>query len=106
MPVAVKVGSRFVEVRARGSFSVAVIDPAALAVKVPDPENLTAYLRSLVTSSVTEMIGERSYEVSTVAQLTAITAQTTQELQTKLEAKFKDLGLQLKKVSIEALESL
>jgi len=106
MPVTVMIGSDLVQVRARGSCSLAVTDPSRLEEKVPDPDNLTAYVKSLLAQTITDVIGEHSGEVSDVAQLTAITAQTIQTLQTKLEPKFNAVGLQLKNVSIETIESL
>jgi membrane protease subunit (stomatin/prohibitin family) len=106
MPVTVMIGSNLVQVRARGNCSFAVTDPARLEEQVPNPDNLTAYVKSLLAQTITDMIGERSGEVSDVAQLTAITAQTIQTLQTKLESKFNAIGLQLKNVSIETIESL
>jgi membrane protease subunit (stomatin/prohibitin family) len=106
MPVTVMIGSKLVQVRARGICSVAVTDPARLEEKVPDPENLTAYVKSLLAQTITDMIGERSGEVSDVAQLTAITAQTIQTFQTNLESKFNPIGLQPKNVTIEAIESV
>ena len=106
MPVTVMIGSKFVEVRARGICSIAVTDPAQLEEQVPDHDNLTVYVKSLLAQTITDILGERSGEVSDVAQLTAITAQTIQMLQTKLESKFNAIGLRLKNVSIEAIESL
>ena len=106
MPVTVKIGSNFVEVRARGNCSLAVTSPARLEEQVPDPNNLTAYVKSLLAQTITDMIGERSGEVSDVAHLTAITPQTIQTLQTKLESKFNAIGLRLKNVSIETIENL
>jgi membrane protease subunit (stomatin/prohibitin family) len=106
MPVTVMIGSKLVQVRARGICSVAVTDPVRLEEKVPDPDNLTAYVKSLLAQTITDMIGERSGEVSDVAQLTAITAQTVQTLQTNLESKFNPIGLKLKNVNIEAIETL
>jgi membrane protease subunit (stomatin/prohibitin family) len=106
MPVTVMIGSDLVQVRARGSCSLAVTDPSRLEAHVPDPDNLTAYVRSLLVQTITDMIGERSGEVSDVMQLTAITAQTIQTLQTKLELKTNLVGLHLKNVSIETIERL
>ena len=106
MPVAVMIGSKLVQVRARGSCSLAVTDPARLEEKVPDPDNLTAYVRSLLALTITDMLGERSGEVSDVAQLTAITPQTIQALRTTLEPKLDLVGLKLKNVTIEMIESL
>jgi membrane protease subunit (stomatin/prohibitin family) len=106
MPVAVMIGSNLVQVRARGSCSVAVTDPSRLEAQVPDPDNLTAFVRSLLVLTITDMLGERSAEVSNVAQLTTITPQTIQVFQTKLESKFNAVGLNLKNVSLEAIESL
>jgi membrane protease subunit (stomatin/prohibitin family) len=106
MPVTVMIGSKLVQVRARGICSVAVTDPARLEEKVPDPDNLTAYVKSLLAQTITDMIGERSGEVSEVAQLIAITSQTVQAFQTNLESKFNPIGLQLKNVTIEAIESV
>jgi hypothetical protein len=71
---------------------------------VPDPENLPSYVKSLLVQTITDMIGERSGEVSDVTQLTTITAQTIQALQTKLELKTNLVGLQLKNVNIETIE--
>ena len=106
MPVTVMIASKLVEVRARGICSVAVADPARLEEKVPDPDNLPAYVKSLLAQTISDLIGERSGEVSDVAQLTAITAQTVQTFQTNLESKLNPIGLKLKNVTIEAIESL
>jgi membrane protease subunit (stomatin/prohibitin family) len=106
MPVTVMIASKLVQVRARGSCSVAVADPALLEEKVPDPENLTAYVKSLLAQTFTDSIGERSAEVSDVAQLTAITPQMIQTFQTQLESKFNPIGLKLKNVTVEAIETL
>lgn len=106
MPVTVMVGSAIVQVRARGNYSVKVADSTLLAQAVPDPEELMGYLRSLVISVVTDMIGLRSTQVSDVAQLTAISAETVQSFQASLKARFEGVGLQLTKVSIDAIESV
>ncbi len=55
---------------------------------------------------MTDVLGELSREVADVAQLTAVTEQTTRALQSKLEPKFNALGLQIKAVKIEAIESV
>jgi membrane protease subunit (stomatin/prohibitin family) len=104
MPVTVMIGSDLVQVRARGSCSLAVTDPSRLESQVPDPDNLISYVKSLLVQTITDMIGERSGEVSDVTQLTTITAQTIQALQTKLELKTNLVGLQLKNVNIETIE--
>ena len=106
MPVTVMIASKLAEVRVRGVCSVAVTDPVRLEEKVPDPEHLTAYVKSLLALTITDMIGERSGEVSDVAQLTAITTQMVQAFQANLETKFNPIGLKLKNVTIEAIESL
>ena len=106
MPVTVMIGSIFVEVRARGICSFAVADPVSLEEQVPDPDNLTTYVKSLLAQSIADLLGERSGEVSDIVQLTAITAQTIQTLQTKLDSKFSAIGLRLKSISIETIESL
>jgi membrane protease subunit (stomatin/prohibitin family) len=106
MPVAVMIGSTFVQVRARGSFSLAVTDPRRLEEQVPDPDNLPATVKSLLAQTITDMLGERSAEVSNIAQLVTVTPQTIQALRTILEPKFNALGLQLKNVTIEAIENL
>jgi membrane protease subunit (stomatin/prohibitin family) len=106
MPIAIMIGTKFVQLRARGICSFAVTDPARLKEQIPDPENLTVYVKSLLTQMITEMIGERSAEVSEVAELTTIDKMIIQTLQPRLESKFNAIGLTLKNVSIEAIESL
>ena len=106
MPIAVMIGAKFVQLRARGLCSFAVTDPALLKEQIPDPENLAAYVKSLIAQSITEMIGERSAEVSQVSELIAIDKMIIQTLQLRLESKFNAIGLTLKNVSIEAIESL
>jgi len=71
MPITVMIGSKLVQLRAWGSCSVAGTDPARLEEKVPDPDNLVAYVKSLLLQTFTDMLAERSGEVSDVAQLTA-----------------------------------
>lgn len=45
MPVWVKVGAEVVQVRARGTCSVSVVDPSKAAGEVENPEDLEEYLR-------------------------------------------------------------
>ena len=106
MPIAVMIGSRVAQLRARGTCTLTVGDAGRLEKQVPDPENLASHLSSLLASSMTEVIGELSAQISDLAQLTTISAQTTQALQSKLEPKCSALGLQLKTVKIEAIESV
>jgi membrane protease subunit (stomatin/prohibitin family) len=106
MPVTVMINSKLEQVRARGSCSLAVIDPERLEAKVPDPETLVTYMKSLIAQTITDMLGERSGEVSDITQLTAITAQTIQMLQTNLASKLIEVGLQLKNITIETIESV
>ena len=104
MPIALKVGSQFVQVRVRGTYSLLVRDIQQLQQHVSDPDALTAYVRSLLASAMEEMIGELGLHAANIAQLTTITEQTVQTFKESLEPKFKELGLQLLAVSIEAIE--
>ncbi len=106
MPVPLMIGSRLVQVRARGICSLTVQDIQRLQAQVPDPDSLTAHVRALLASAMTDVLGELSREVADVAQLTAVTEKTTRTLQSKLEPKFSALGLQMKAVKIEAIESV
>ena len=106
MPVPLMIGSRLVQVRARGLCSLTVQDTQRLQAQVPDPDNLTAHVRALLASAMTDVLGELSLEATDVAQLTAVTEQATRALQSKLEPKFSALGLQMKAVKIEAIESV
>ena len=106
MPIALKVGSQFVQLRARGTCSLVVQDIQQLQQQVPDPDNLTAHVRALLASVMEETIGELGLQSANVAQLTFVTTQTVQAVQAKLEPKFEQLGLQLKAISIEAIESV
>jgi membrane protease subunit (stomatin/prohibitin family) len=106
MPVTVMVGSDIVQLRARGSCSLAVSDPLKLEQKVPDPENLVAIVKSLLAQAITDVLGQRSSEISNVGQLATITAETIQALKAQLEPKFNPIGLQLKNVDIQVIEKL
>jgi membrane protease subunit (stomatin/prohibitin family) len=106
MPVTVMVGSDIVEVRARGTLAVIVVDPGPLAAALPDPDDLPGYLRSQVLPAITDLIGERSTQAANKAQLTAVTPETHQTLQAQLEPRFAALGLRLKSVTVEAIETV
>jgi membrane protease subunit (stomatin/prohibitin family) len=106
MPIALMIGSQFLQARARGTYSMTVSDVQLLQQQVPDPDELITQVRSLMANIITETIGELSQEVTSAAQLTTITEHTIQAFQAKIEPKFKALGLQLKAVSIEAIESV
>lgn len=106
MPIAAMVNSTFVQLRARGSFSAIVVDPAQLADKESDPENIESYLRSLVVNTITEIIGGLSSSATDITQITTVTDSTMETLQSLLESKFSAIGLKLQNVSIEAIESL
>ena len=106
MPIMAMVSSNLVQLRARGKFSATIVDPAKLAVEIPDPNNLSPHLNSLIVVAITDMLLESSQSASDVGQLTTLTDRTRQTFRTALESKFKPIGLQLKNVSIEAIESL
>ena len=106
MAIKVMIGSKLVQLRARGICSLAVTDPSRLEEHVPDPENLISYVKSLLAQTITDLIGEQSSEVSDVALLTGVTTLTIELFQKKLESKFSAVGLKLKNVSIETIESL
>jgi len=106
MPATVKVGSKIVQLRARGEFSAAVNDRTRLTAQVPDLENLEAYLKNLVVSTVLDLIAILSQQASSVDQLKAVSTGAAQTLQEMLTPKFQAVGLQLKAVVIEAVESL
>ena len=106
MPVTVLIGGEIAEARARGTCSVAVADPAQLAAQVPDPENLQAELRPQITLAFTELLGERSAQGLDTAQFTTVTLAALQSLRDRLEPRLAAMGLQLKAVSIEAIERL
>jgi membrane protease subunit (stomatin/prohibitin family) len=106
MPIPLMIGSQLAQVRARGTCSLIVMDIQQLQQQVPDLDNLTAHVRSLLASTIEETIGELGREASNIAQMTTVTEHTIQAFQMKLEPKFKELGLQLKAVSIEAIESV
>lgn len=104
MPVWVKVGAEVVQVRARGTCSVSVVDPSKAAGEVENPEDLEEYLRSQAAAVVTDVIGERARQVPDVLHLTTISPETVQLFQEKLDARCCAFGLKLKSVRIEALE--
>jgi membrane protease subunit (stomatin/prohibitin family) len=106
MPITVMISSKLVQLRARGICSLAVTDPSRLEEQVPDPENLISYVKSLLAQAITDLIGERSSEASDAAQLIAITVPMIKLFQTNLEPKFNAVGLKLKNVSIETIESI
>jgi membrane protease subunit (stomatin/prohibitin family) len=106
MPVTVMIGSELVQMRARGICSVAVSDPLQLEQKIPDPDNLVAFVKSLLAQVITDMLGKLSSDASNVGQLITITAETIQVLRVQLEPKFTAIGLRLKDVSIQVIEKL
>ena len=106
MPVDVMVGSTYAQVRAFGLVSVRVVDPAQLEAQVPDPADLTRQVPMQVSRAIMDMIGMRSQQVSTVAELTIVTPETVQTLQAMLEPFYSALGLQLTQVSIQSMQTM
>lgn len=106
MPVSVMIGSDFAQVRARGTLSFVVTDPGRLEAQVADADQAAGLVKSILVSTLTDVIGEKSAEFSDIEQLTASAPQILQALQAKLESKFKEVGLQLKGLNIEAIENL
>ena len=106
MPIMTMVNSNLVQLRARGKFSAIIADPAKFSIEVPDPNNPQSYLNSIIVTAITDMLIGSSQTASDVGQLTTVTYQTVEALHTVLESKFMAIGLQLKDVSIDAIESL
>jgi membrane protease subunit (stomatin/prohibitin family) len=105
MPVSVMIGSDFAQVQARGKLSFVVTDPGRLEAQVTDADQVTGLVKSILVSALTDIIGEQSSQLSDIEQLTASAPQILQALQAKLELKFKEVGLQFKALSIEAIEN-
>ena len=106
MPITLMVGSNLVRLRARGSCSLTVVDVQRLKKPVPDPENWTTILHSLLVNTMTEVLGGLSIDASDVVQLTTVTERTTQAFRDNLETKVNAYGLQIKTLNIEAIESI
>ena len=106
MPVAVQIKGQIVQIRARGTCSLAVTDTVPLAAQIPDLEDVAATLRPVFAVALTDLIGELSINASNLAQLTTITDQTRQLLLAKLEPALAAFGLQIKSLHIEAIESV
>ena len=104
MPVTLLIGGEIAQARARGACSVAVADPAQLASLVPDSADLQAALRPQITRVVTDFLGERSAQGLDTAQFTTVTPAAVQSLHERLAPRLADMGLELKAVTIEAIE--
>jgi membrane protease subunit (stomatin/prohibitin family) len=104
LPVAVMLGGKVVEVRARGSFSVTVGDPDRLAQEISDPQALAGCLRPYMTNIASLWIGERAGQVASPAELSAITPQLVQGFRSEVEDMLTGMGLRLTDLSIEAIE--
>ena len=106
MPVAVMAGGTIVEVRARGVFSVSVTDPVRATEVEADPDSLPRYLQSLVSAAANDWIGERSASAASVAELTTITPRASSDLQARVETRLSELGIQVNRLTVEAVETV
>jgi membrane protease subunit (stomatin/prohibitin family) len=103
-PIAVMIASQFYQIRARGSYTLAVSDPQALAAQVPDPQDLQTAINPLAMSCITDLIGELSATAASLAQVTDLNEATARKFLALLGPKFSALGLQIKSLSLEAIE--
>ncbi len=106
MPIALSVGSQFVQVRARGTCSVMVQDVERFQQQVSNPAEAAVYVQSLMAVALSDMFGERSAAVSDIKELTTINEATVQALRSRFEPKCNEVGLQLKALSIDAIETI
>lgn len=106
MPIALMIGSAVVELRARGTYSLTVVDSQRLQTEISDPEDLPNFVGSLVTVALTDAIGQMAQKATRVTQLTQSTEPVAQALRAGLESKLNALGLQLRALKVEAIEQV
>ncbi|MCE1253706.1 MAG: SPFH domain-containing protein [Anaerolineae bacterium] len=106
MPVMVKIGDNIVQLRARGTFSVIVSDPAVLESGAPAPDDLPFYLKNFAVSAITDLIGIQSRNLSSAGELTSQPRVYEAQFKTLLAERLQNAGVQLKDAVIEAIESL
>src|SRR5512134_2746284 len=87
-PIAVRVGSRIVQLRARGTCSVRVRDVQALQEQIPDPASLPGFVRNVLAGTLADVLAELSLTASDTAQLTTASEATLQALRANIEPKF------------------
>jgi membrane protease subunit (stomatin/prohibitin family) len=106
MPIALRIGSQFVQVRARGSYTLLIQDRSRFQSQIADPHNLRGQVGTLIVNAFTEVIGELSQTVSGVAQITGATASVTRSLCEKLEPTLAGLGLRMKTLTVDTIEKM
>lgn len=105
-PIMTMVNSQLVQLRARGSCSLTVKDASLLQEKVPDSNSLTPQVRSLLANAVTDIIAQVSQQAPNTTQLISMKDEITSALQSKIEPAFNEMGLSIKKLEIQAIESM
>lgn len=103
-PIPVRVGGQILEVRARGTLSLLVAEPAQIETYIENPEDFEAEMRSYFSMCIHEALGELASAALNLEQFLAVSEQTRQLFQAKFDQKLGEMGLQVKSLVLEALE--
>lgn len=106
MPVALRVGGNIVQVRARGSVILTVTDAARLSAQVTNPDDLNSILTPQINAAAIDALGELSQAAANLAQLTTITSANSKVFTTNIDNKLATWGVQVNRLTIEAIESV
>jgi membrane protease subunit (stomatin/prohibitin family) len=104
MPITVLLGEEVTQIRARGSYSVRIIDQACFTQQVGAPADLSAQVRPVVGLRVTEVVGGASQGATDIGQLAAQAEALASAVQSQLEPDFNALGLTITRFGIQAIE--
>ena len=106
MPIMVMVNSEVLQLRARGSYSLAVTDPKKLEEHIPEPDGVGNWVSSQVVVILSDIIGEAALNASSPEQLLGGSKTVEKSLKSNLDVEMLTLGLRLKTFSLEALEKV
>ncbi|MFN8597941.1 MAG: SPFH domain-containing protein [Anaerolineae bacterium] len=106
MPVALRVGGNIVQVRARGSVILTVTDAARLSAQVANPDDLNSILTPQINAAAIDALGELSQAAANLTQLTTITSANSKVFTTNIDNKLATWGVQVNRLTIEAIESV
>jgi membrane protease subunit (stomatin/prohibitin family) len=106
MPVTLLIESNICELRARGTCSIQITDPALLAQKEPDADEEGSFLRSYLMMAINDAMGELSTQGLPLADFTGISSKVLSAVRSAFENQLASMGIKLTDLKIEAIEKM
>jgi len=105
-PIITMINAEMVKLRVKGVCSVSVTDVRKIQEKIPDPSTLLTQVRSVLAGAVTDSIIASSRGILNISEFASKHDTIVDDLKLKAAPALGALGLEIKRLEIQAVEEV